>query len=196
MGTSAEESWMAVRPGGTRQRMIDSTATLLSQRGTAGTTVDAVLAHSGAPRGSVYHHFPGGRSQLVLDAVRMTGDRITRLIDRTGDGRLPADALAEFAAFWRRMLVASDYRSGCPVVALAVGDAGQVPTAPEVVAEVFATWQASFARMLSDRGVPPERARRLANLTVSAIQGAVILCRAERSTVPLDDVVAELSELV
>ncbi len=186
---------MASRPTGTRQRMLDSAAILLSEQGTAGTTVDAVLAHSGAPRGSVYHHFPGGRDELVLDAVRLTGDRISGFLDATLDGP-PGVALTDFAAFWHRLLTRSDYRAGCPVVALAVGGAESTPEAAEVVAEVFAGWQAAFAAMLASRGLPKERARRLANLTMSAIQGAVILCRAEHSTVPLDDVVAELAELL
>ena len=57
----------------TRARMLDSTALLLRERGVGGVTVDAVLAHSGAPRGSVYHHFPGGRNQLLLEALEASG---------------------------------------------------------------------------------------------------------------------------
>ncbi|MEP7022193.1 MAG: TetR/AcrR family transcriptional regulator [Pseudonocardiales bacterium] len=186
---------MAPRTTDTKQRMVDAAADLLSQQGTAGTTIDAVLARSGAPRGSVYHHFPGGRNQLVLDAVQMVGDRISRSID-AATGKEPREALDDFAAFWRRMLVRTDYRSGCPVVALAVGGAEQIPGADRLVAEVFATWQAKFTALLTRRGVTPKRARSLANLVLSATQGAVVLCRAERSTAPLDHVVAELSELL
>lgn len=53
------------RRGQTRPRMIESTIALLRERGAAGMTIDAVLEHSGAPRGSVYHHFPGGRRELL-----------------------------------------------------------------------------------------------------------------------------------
>jgi TetR/AcrR family transcriptional repressor of lmrAB and yxaGH operons len=57
--------------GRTRDRMLLSAVTLLRERGRNGVTLDAVLAHSGAPRGSIYHHFPGGRDQLVLEAAQL-----------------------------------------------------------------------------------------------------------------------------
>src|ERR687885_2805387 len=98
---------------GTKQRMLDSAVLLLRERGAAGVTVDAVLAHSGAPRGSVYHHFPGGRNEMVLGAVRQAGDYITAMVDEsaaTGDIRQTVD---RFVAFWKRALTKTDYRAGC-----------------------------------------------------------------------------------
>ena len=63
--------------------MLDSAVLLLRERGAAGVTVDAVLAHSGAPRGSVYHHFPGGRNELILGALRQAGDYIAVIVDES-----------------------------------------------------------------------------------------------------------------
>lgn len=183
--------------GGTRQRMLASAVALLSRTGTAGTTVGAVLADSGAPRGSVYHHFPGGRDELVCDAVRMAGDSISGLVARAArEGGSPRDVLEAFAALWRRRLLDSDYAAGCPVLALAVAGSAEHEPARDLVAEVFADWLTSFADLLVDHGVPAGRAGRLATLTVSSVEGAVVLCRAQRSTRPLDDVVGELSALL
>jgi AcrR family transcriptional regulator len=61
--------------------MILSAAALLREYGASATSIDQVLAHSGAPRGSVYHHFPGGRTQLIDEAVALAGDFIAGLID-------------------------------------------------------------------------------------------------------------------
>src|SRR5699024_8793681 len=107
------------RRGSTREKMVRTAAVLLREHGVAGTTIDRVLAVSGAPRGSVYHHFPGGRAQLLSEAVEFATDSIIELAGAAGEGG-PAVALDAFVALWREQLVASDYRAGCPVLAVVV----------------------------------------------------------------------------
>src|SRR6059036_3820796 len=104
---------------GARERMIVSTALLVRERGARATSLDAILAHSGAPRGSVYHHFPGGREQLLREATEYAGEYVARRLERSaGDDPLaPLDALFEE---YRGNLLASDFRAGCPVVAVAI----------------------------------------------------------------------------
>lgn len=176
--------------------MLDSAVLLLRERGAAGVTVDAVLAHSGAPRGSVYHHFPGGRNEMLLGALREAGDYITAMVDESvagGDVRQTVDRLV---AFWKRALARTDYRAGCPVVAMAVDSRETVPDSAELVREIFARWHVSLSKVLSANGFPPDRAERVANLIVSALEGAIILCRARRDLTPLDDVRTEIAPLL
>src|SRR5262249_31185960 len=116
--------------------MIDSAVALLRQRGAAGVTVESVLAHSGAPRGSVYHHFPGGGSELILAAVRQAGDHITAMIDQSAAGNGPHAVLDRFVQFWKHALTATDYLAGCPIVALAV-DSQDTPEAAQLVHDIF-----------------------------------------------------------
>src|SRR5262245_46648220 len=119
----------------TRQRMLGSALALLRERGANGVTLDAVLAHSGAPRGSIYHHFPGGRDQLVVEAAAIGGGLVTGILEHnSGD---PRAALNELLAFWKQLLHDSDYRAGCPVVALAVDGPERVPEAAELTRHVF-----------------------------------------------------------
>ncbi|MGH3647332.1 MAG: TetR/AcrR family transcriptional regulator [Micromonosporaceae bacterium] len=184
---------MGRRPGESKQRMLVSAVALLRERGAAGVTVDAVLARSGAPRGSVYHHFPGGRNQLILAAVRQAGDFITASIPEDGSPRLVVE---RFADFWRQTLRDTDYLAGCPIVALAVDSRPDLPEAARLVGEIFNRWQQKLAELLMADGVPGERAGRLATLVVAAIEGAVILCRAQRDAAPLDDVLTELTPLL
>ena len=65
----------------TKQKMLISAAEVMRERGAAGVTIDEVLARSGAPRGSVYYHFPDGRNQILAEALRYSGDAITAMID-------------------------------------------------------------------------------------------------------------------
>jgi AcrR family transcriptional regulator len=102
--------------GSTRTRMLLSAAEVLRERGAAGVTIDEVLARSGAPRGSVYHHFPEGRTQILTEALRFAGDSITAIIDEAGDqGGIPL--VRKFVEFWERTLAGGDFNAGCPVVA-------------------------------------------------------------------------------
>lgn len=181
---------------GTKQRMLDSAVLLLRERGAAGVTVDAVLAHSGAPRGSVYHHFPGGRNEMVLGAVRQAGDYIDAMVSEAAAEGDVRQLLERLVAFWKRSLTKTGFRAGCPAAAMAMDSRDTVPDAVDVVREIFARWQGSIARALSDNGFEASRAQRLATLVVSAVEGAIILCRAHRDLGPLDDVLTEIAPLL
>uniref|UniRef100_A0A5Q5BDZ9 Transcriptional regulator, TetR family n=1 Tax=Mycobacterium sp. (strain MCS) TaxID=164756 RepID=A0A5Q5BDZ9_MYCSS len=102
--------------------MLIGAAEVLRERGAAGVTIDEVLQRSGAPRGSVYYHFPEGRSQIVAEALEYAGESITSLIDEAAanGGRY---LVQHFVDFWDRVLAESDFTAGCPVVAAAIGSA-------------------------------------------------------------------------
>jgi AcrR family transcriptional regulator len=178
-----------------RKKMISSAALLFRERGVEATSFTDVLAHSGAPRGSIYHHFPGGKAQLVEEATRYASDWTARgLTAAVEAGDLPA-TLDLFVASWRHTLESTDFAAGCPVVAVAV--AGNQPAAArDAAAAAFARWEELLAALLRDSGADPERARSQATLIVAAIEGAVILARAQRSVAPLERVGRELRALV
>src|SRR5689334_13995597 len=98
--------------------MLDGAMSLLRQSGPSAVTIDAVIARSGAPRGSVYYHFPGGRSQLLLEAGQQGADFIGDMIDASPGS--PAELLDLFVEFWRTQLLDSNYDAGCPVASLAL----------------------------------------------------------------------------
>jgi TetR/AcrR family transcriptional repressor of lmrAB and yxaGH operons len=183
-------------PGGTKQRMLDSAVLLLRERGAPGVTVDAVLAHSGAPRGSVYHHFPGGRNELILGALRQAGDYIAVIVEESVAAGDVQRTVGRFVRFWKRALTDTDYRAGCPLVAVAIDSREHIPEAADLVREIFVRWQASLSDLLVANGFPVERAGRLANLIVASIEGAIILSRAHRDLTPLDDVLTEITPLL
>lgn len=177
----------------TRQRMLDSALALLRERGANGVTLDAVLAHSDAPRGSVYHHFPGGRDRLVIEAAALGGDMVADIVENAGDLRHALTALVEF---WTELLHDSDFRAGCPIVALAVDGPHRIPEAAVLTCDAFSRVTVALVRLLRASGTSQETATSLANVAVSALEGAVILCRVQRSTRPLDDVATYLASLL
>lgn len=176
--------------------MLDSAVVLLRERGAAGVTIDAVLAHSGTPRGSVYHHFPGGRNELILAAARQAGDYISAMVHEAGSDNDPLVALDRLVEFWKRALATTDHLAGCPVAALALSGQQDDPDAAELVREVFTRWQDNLSTLLAENGTPPDRAQRLATVTVAAVEGAIVLCRAHRDDGPLDDVRTEITPLL
>ncbi|MBP2328383.1 AcrR family transcriptional regulator [Kibdelosporangium banguiense] len=187
---------MSPRKSESRERMVLSAAALLREYGATATSIDRVLAHSGAPRGSVYHHFPGGRAQLIDEAVSLAGDFIAGLIEAGAQATDPVKAVDAFFAMWRERLVDSDFRSGCPIVAVAVETNDEAPQLVRSAAAVFVRWQQALAAMFVRHGLSEERGRRLAAFVIAAVEGAVIMCRAERSTVPLEAAATEIHDLL
>jgi len=156
---------MSPRGSDVRERMLDSTTTLIRQRGASATSLDDILAHSGAPRGSLYYYFPGGRTQLIEETVERAGASIEQLIASAGD-HSPIETDDE------------------------------TPQLTEAAARAFTSWRSALAALLRRHGASPAEARRLANLVIAAVEGAVALSRAEQSPQPLDDAARALRPLL
>lgn len=180
----------------TKARMVDSAITLLRERGVDGVTLDAVLADSGAPRGSIYHHFPGGRDELVITAARTATGYITHLIEAAADDGDLAAVLEQFADFWRQSLIASDFTAGCPAAGLATNAGKDAAAQLELANHTFTAWTEHLAVALERAGVPATEATSLATFAIAAIEGAILLCRSTRSSTPLDRVVQQLLRLI
>jgi AcrR family transcriptional regulator len=174
-----------------RQRMIESAAVLMRERGIADTSFSEVLTHSGAPRGSIYHHFPGGKAQMIEEATQYAGEFIAAGLARAAEQKNPMKAVHGFAAVWRKLLSESDFGAGCPIVAAAL-EGQRTPAVRDAAGAAFERWEEQLGVALTAAGLEPERASGLATLVIASIEGAVVLARAERSTGPLERVVAEL----
>jgi TetR/AcrR family transcriptional regulator, lmrAB and yxaGH operons repressor len=181
--------------GATRIRMLLSAAEVMRERGAAGVTIDEVLTRSGAPRGSVYYHFPEGRNQILTEALRFAGDSITAIIDdAVGKGGIAL--VRNFVEFWEHSLAASDFNAGCPVVAAAIGSADDDPALSLVAGEIFDRWRAALSRAFVADGFDDADAGSLAVTCIAALEGAVVLCRSTRSADPLHDVAQQLEFLI
>lgn len=175
-----------------RERMIRSAALLVRERGIEATSFSDVIEASGAPRGSIYHHFPDGKSQLIAEATEWSGAAIAGGLERALAGGDPVAAMHAFIDVWRGVLTDTGYDAGCPVVAASVESAAN-PDAREAAAAAFAAWNEALAGALEQAGADADRAASLATLIVAAVEGAIVQCRALRSLDPLDRVEAELA---
>ncbi|NMO00725.1 TetR/AcrR family transcriptional regulator [Gordonia sp. TBRC 11910] len=173
--------------------MVISAADLIGRDGVSATSIGDVLAASKAPRGSIYHHFPRGKSELMVEAVRYAGEFMARRIAGRGTAT-PADTVADIGDVWRKMLIESDFEFGCPVLAGGLARNSE-PAVADEAEEIFAEWIALIAARLARDGVPRERAQSLARLIIAAVEGAVGLCQTQRRVDPLDDVIVELQAL-
>jgi TetR/AcrR family transcriptional regulator, lmrAB and yxaGH operons repressor len=179
----------------TRKKMLVSAAQVMRERGAAGVTIDAVLARSGAPRGSVYYHFPDGRNQILTEALRYSGDSITAMIDDAAGWGARA-LLHEFVEFWERLLTEGDFTAGCPVVAAAIGcNAGDLNLTTEASA-ILARWCTALTRAFVNDGFDEAEAASLAVTSIATLEGAVVLSRSNRSVDPLRQVGEQLDFLI
>jgi AcrR family transcriptional regulator len=178
-----------------RDQMVDSAVILLAKNGLDGTSFTEVLTASGAPRGSIYHHFPGGKDELIAAAVEVAGARAMALLS-SFSGRGPVEIVDGFFAMWRAVLDRSQFSAGCSVLAVTVagslGSSAESDALLRAAGRVFRGWQATLAAVLADGGVPAASAGSFAMLLIAASEGAVALSRAEQSYAPFDAVHAEL----
>ena len=172
-----------------RARMIDGAAQLLARQGLQATSFSEVLELTGAPRGSVYHHFPEGKDQLVGAAVDRAGEFLLAAVD-PGEGATAEQVVERFLAVWRAVLTSSDCRSGCAVVAVTV--ATDSSALLNHAAEVFRSWRSRLGELLEAGGLSGEDAHRFATVLVAAVEGAVVLSRADESLEPFESVAADL----
>ena len=182
-------------PNDSRQRMVRSAVSLISTRGVTATSFSDVLADSGAPRGSIYHHFPEGKQQLVEAAITLASDWVVNQ-QRSCVASTPWDVLDCFIGLWRQVVIASQGRSGCTVAGVAIDTPHDDAPMLTVVRDAFRSWVSLLTEQLEATGVPSPRARALATTTLAAMEGALILCRVEGGSGPLDDVAAQLRQLV
>lgn len=186
-------------PHSPRDRMVFSAAQLIRRHGVAATGLRDVVAHAEAPRGSLQHYFPGGKDQLMAEAAQWGGryaaKRVARLVAGLPEPA-PGGLFAAMAAQWRDDLRENGFDAGCPVAASVADCATNNPTVRRAASDAFAGWTAAVADALRAMRVPYRRAEALATLMISALEGAILMARAERDLRPLDVVVRELQPLL
>jgi AcrR family transcriptional regulator len=181
---------------GSRQQIVAGAADMLRRRGLHATSVREVAKHGRTPLGSTYHYFPGGKQQLAAEAVTYAGETVAAALLAALDAG-PAAGLSAFLAMWRDVVTGSDFRAGCPVLAVAIEEPpDEGSTVLEAAARAFASWESLLADSLRSHGVPDGEAARLATMIVASVEGATAMCRAHRSTAPLDRIAEELEKLV
>jgi len=179
--------------GEMKLKMVEGTVRLLARRGLHATSFSEVLELTGAPRGSVYHHFPEGKEQLIREAVAFAGARSIQLLESKA-GATALEITEFFLNLWRELLSRSNFQVGCAVLAVTV--AADSPVLLSEAAAAFRAWRKRLAELLDAGGLGPTSAAGLAATLIAACEGAVVLSRAEQSMEPFDLVAVQMSEHV
>ena len=176
-----------------RERLLNGARQLLAEKGYAGMELRDVAERGKAPRGSIYHHFPGGKSQLAVEAAELEGGEI-RAADRALARASAACARrCPFGEMFRRRVKDHPERLGCPVAAAALARP-EDPALAAAATAAFQSWEKPIAAALRDEGVGAKRAETFAGLVVSTVEGALIRARAAGSAEPLDSAIGGLEQ--
>jgi TetR/AcrR family transcriptional repressor of lmrAB and yxaGH operons len=182
--------------GSSRDAFIETTGQLLRRQGYAGTGLNEIVARSGAPKGSLYFHVPGGKEQLAVAAMQRTGEQLRAAIAGIlGSSEELGEALARLIDALAEGLERSGYRDGCPIATITLEAAGDSEPVRTAAAMTFASWLEVLQKRLRRAGFSPSEATQRALLVLSSIEGALILARASRDRASLVAVREELRSL-
>lgn len=170
---------------------------LIQSRGYSGTGLNTVTEHAGAPKGSLYFHFPEGKEALGEKALELATEQFRVLIaEAVRIAETPADVVHQVIDVVIRILETSDFQLGCPVSVVTLEMGGHSERLRKACSDAFNAWVNPFADYLTSHGHPQPQATMLAASAVSMVEGATILSRAQRSTQPLRDAATALTTLL
>ncbi len=174
-------------PSETKQRILDSSGELFRRQGYIGTGVKQIVEEAGAPFGSLYHFFPGGKEELGAETIRRSGAIYGLLLGEFIEPEVDlVEGVRAFFAGAAETLIETDYADACPIATVALEVSSSSETLREACADVFNAWIAGGVERFALEGMPRERARAMVIQMLSSLEGAFVLCRALRSVEPLE----------
>jgi TetR/AcrR family transcriptional repressor of lmrAB and yxaGH operons len=181
----------------TRDRLIAAMLNALRRKGYHGVGLSELLAEAGAPKGVLYHHFPGGKSELAIAAIQtvvshMKGG-LQKLLTRYAN---PADALQAWMASAQKLLAGSGFEQGCPLASIALESTPDDAAIRVALADGFASIRSHLADALQTAGIAPARSSNLAALMVSAYEGALLQARVAGQVQAMQNTTDALVDLI
>ena len=180
-----------------RNAIVNAAAVLFRRQGYAATGINQIADVAGAPKGSLYHYFPKGKDEIGEAAVRFAGARVARTLEQLYQQHVSTAALMKA---YGRLLVGwmaeSGFSDGCPITTTLLETAPASPPITAAGREAFGSWQDVLVRSLARDGFSSTEARRMATLTIAALEGALILARVEQSAKPITEVFDALADVL
>ncbi|WP_168200748.1 TetR/AcrR family transcriptional regulator [Allokutzneria sp. NRRL B-24872] len=180
-----------------RDKIVDSARKLLRRQGYHATGLAQVIEDSGAPRGSLYFLFPGGKEELAVAGVR---ECIGEWVELIGQARAvsatPEDWISLMCKGFAEQLRDSDFTEGCPITTVVLDSVPTSEPLTEACRDAYSAWLGALAEGLVSYGIAQERADELAMLMLVSLEGAMVLCRAFQSTEPMERVIPQVLALI
>ncbi|MDH4207332.1 MAG: TetR/AcrR family transcriptional regulator [Anaerolineae bacterium] len=181
----------------TRDQIIEATAELLEKQGYRATGLNQIVEESGAPKGSLYYYFPGGKEEFGTEAVNKVAQEVHQRIETSLAAiEDPGEAVAAFILRVAQHVRTSNFLKGGPITSVALDACTTSERLNEVCRETYDLWQSAFVEKLVRSGFSLARSKRLAGLIIASIEGAIVLSRTNRSSEPLEHIAAELKLLL
>lgn len=178
-----------------KDRMLRQTAALLRIQGYHATGLNQVINESGAPKGSLYFHFPGGKEQLAAEAIALSGAELDATYSEVlRNAPTPGEGVARVIELLGEHLVESGFTRGCPVATTALDAASTSEPIRKACDDAFTGWQHTLTTYLTDKGIPGAEA--LSTVVLAAIEGALLLARTRHDLGPITAVAAHLRAVV
>jgi AcrR family transcriptional regulator len=172
---------------GTRDRLLDSGAALFARQGLCATGLKQLVTEAKAPFGSLYHHFPGGKSELAAEVVRRSGAGYARMVSAYYEAEPdPVQATQDVFAAAADTLRTTGYAVACPIATIALETCSTDEVVRQACQEVFESWTRGLARRLLAAGVDEETARRASLTILSLLEGGFLFSQTARTTEALD----------
>ena len=170
----------------TRGRLMQAMSHLLRTQGFHATGVQQIIRESGIPKGSLYYHFPCGKEELAAEAIEKTADLFTRMLEEIAANETdPVEMVRVFCDFYIEELKRENFTLGCPIATITLEAAATSDRIHKACQAAFAKLNTPFVNQLEKSGVSPRQAADMATIALASMEGAMMLCKAERSTAPL-----------
>lgn len=179
-----------------REAILGAAVRLFRQQGYAATGLAEILEVSGAPKGSLYHYFPGGKPEIGEKAIARAGETVAATLAQiaasaTGSG----DLVSQYFDLLAGWLEESGFRDGSPLTTTILETVPEHEPIRRAALAAFGSWRAILEAAAEKDGIPAERAGALSSLAIMLIEGGMIQCRVQRSIAPLKLAAAEAKRL-
>jgi TetR/AcrR family transcriptional regulator, lmrAB and yxaGH operons repressor len=181
----------------TRTRLIETTADLITRQGYHATGLNQITQVSGAPMGSLYYHFKGGKDELVVAAMHANGNEIANALKQVFASATDlSSAIQATIDFLIGQFESTQFQKGCPIATVALEEAANNDLIQAAAQSIYQSWRNQITEFVLKIGYEPDQAASIAFLTLTVIEGALIFSRAERSSAPLKQAASTLISLL
>lgn len=170
---------------GTRDRILQATAELYRRQGMSATGLKQISSAAKAPFGSIYHHFPGGKESISVEVIRCEGVRYGEFVGAQLADTDPAHGIPQLFENAGKLMESQGYSEACSIETIALEVASTNERLRLEAAEVFDGWLTRLSQWFGQLDITEEQSRRLAVATLTALEGAFVLCRTLRSIEPI-----------
>ena len=169
-----------------REKILQAAIRLYREKGYANSGLSEILALSGAPKGSLYYYFPGGKEELTAEAVRTAGKVVENTLrDLAIKSETPIAFIASYCSMLADWMAGSRFKSGCPIATTVLETVPFSKLLTETCASVFDSWITIVAEVFISAGSSEAVAKEKAEHVIIAVEGALLLTRVQQSVKPL-----------